>query len=304
MAIEAAVAEILPTLEAYAQRFGVPQREAELDAVIGAVISIREDLAAWVDQADGVIERVRAVFDPEALAHRELGTLAHRLFDEAQQRLAERIHDWRRQQQETVLGILNAYVQTFPEAFERTQLPSLVATLMPMMADWRLTKPEVRSLLGQVIQKFDIAKALRQVVDPEWIAIARRLAHYRRHAALETTVIQVVQAYQQGFNPAVLTQTLVEQVLAKVLDEKWNLDLTVDTAWAESDTKLMIKQVMFKVQLLEASPRVEKSAEAIAAQVNAEIERFKREEAGNPAVDATQPTRLGDLEMGIDIHEA
>ncbi|MEO0539100.1 MAG: hypothetical protein AAF215_35255 [Cyanobacteria bacterium P01_A01_bin.123] len=294
MPTDTRVAQILPILEAYAQQFGVPQGDAELEAVIGAVLSVGEGLEPWFDDAEVVIKQVKAAFDP--------GAVAGRLVDEAQRAIATRVYQWRRQQQKTIFGVLNAYVQTFPEAFNRTQLPPLVATLMPMMADWRLTRPEARSLLRRVIEDFSVATALRRVVKPEWIAIAEQLADYRRHFRLEGAVMSVVEAYRQKFSLETLTETLVETALTKVLAGKWDTDIAIDLA--KEDTQLVIKQVMFKVQFLKASPKVDKSAAAIAAQINAEIERFKREEADHPGVDATQPTRLGDLEVGIDIHEA
>ena len=79
----------------------------------------------------------------------------------------------------------------------------------------------------------------------------------------------------------------------------------MDVEMTEVDTQWMVNKVMLKVHLLKPSPKVNKSAAAIAAQINTEIERFKREDAKqNPAIDATRPTRLGELEMGIEIHEA
>ena len=289
------VIEILEILAAYGQQFGIAELEAEVEAIIGAVLSTTQALEPWRDQAEAIIAQIKPIFEPQ--------TLADKVVDEAKFQMAKAAHHWRRHQRQVIFGVLNAYVQTFPEAFERAHLPELLTTLMPMMADWRVTRPEVRLLLQQIPEKFSVRTALRQAVEPEWIAIAQQLAHYRRHVSLENTVMSVVAAYRQKFDPEALTETLIEAALAQVLSRNGDADIALDLA--EQDSRLVIKQIMFKMQLLKASPQIDKSAAAIAAQVNDEIERFKREEAKSQhPVDATQATHLGELEVGIEIHEA
>ena len=90
-AINAAVDQILPILDAYIERYSLPQTPLELEAIIGAVLSVQADLSVWRRQANTVIEQVKTRLKPKAIRDRAV--------DAAAVPVAEALYRWRQQQQ-------------------------------------------------------------------------------------------------------------------------------------------------------------------------------------------------------------
>ncbi|MEO0459153.1 MAG: hypothetical protein AAF152_21610 [Cyanobacteria bacterium P01_A01_bin.114] len=278
----ATIDRALAILDAFDQLFGTPTSELELRAVIGAILLHTEHIQALPHEMAALIEAVEAAYRSGARV--AAGDLANAAAEVA----AKRIKDWLQTREEALFGGLAAYAQQFDSTLDSAaELVDVTQTMIAILNDGQLSAPEGRWLLQTALEKFDLTKALQKWVPPEWFAIANQVAQYRKNASFESTVFGVVQAYIQRFQ-SLLTPELMQHVLK-------NGTLNVDPQQLlEGDIVRLTEVMLFKMQLLEASPPVTKSAEEIAAQLHTAIREFK---ARRRIRDLSQPTALGDLEV-------
>lgn len=274
---------VLSILDAFSQLFGTPASEIELRAVIGAILMRVEKFQALPQQMVPLIELLATTYRAGPTA--TVGALA----DAAAEMAAKQVKDWLQTRQESLFNGLAAYAQQFDSTLDSaTELVDVTQTLIAIISDGQFSAQEGRWLLQSALDKFDVTLALQRWVPPEWFAIAKQVAQYRQNASFESTVFAVVQAYMQRFQ-ALLTPALMEQILK-------NGTLNIDPSQLlEGDIVKLTDLMMFKMQLLEASPVITKSDEEIAAQVHSAIEQFKATHGWGG--DISQPIASGDLEV-------
>jgi hypothetical protein len=137
------------------------------------------------------------------------------------------------------------------------------------------------------------------------VAIAQKLVLLLQHGNLEALLKETVTAYLTKFasDLTTITESLVGTALSTVLgsEAEFNFDIKINP----EDQSLLIKQVSFKLNLIQPSAPPSKTAEEIAIRMNLNIEKFRYERAkllGSP--DLTQPIIIKDLEVGIPIQPA
>ncbi|MEO1401030.1 MAG: hypothetical protein AAFV72_07190 [Cyanobacteria bacterium J06635_1] len=278
---------VLSILEAFSRLFGAPTSEIELRAVIGAILMRVEKYQVLPQQMIPLVEMLVSAYraGQKVTAGATVGALA----DVAAEGAARQVKDWLKTRQEAVSDGLAAYVQQFESTLDSaTDLIDVTQTLIAILSDGQFSPQEGRWLLQTAVEKFNLAEALQKWVPPGWFAIAHQVAQYREKATFESTVFAVVQAYMQRFQ-SLLTPALMEQILK-------NGTLNVDPSQLlEGDMVRLTDLMVFKMQLLEASPVITKSDEEIAKQVHSAIEQFKATHGWGG--DISQPIASGDLEV-------
>ncbi|NEP17165.1 MAG: hypothetical protein F6J97_09685 [Leptolyngbya sp. SIO4C1] len=254
--------------------------DLELQAAAAAAVTRLAESALTAEQLQAQVETVVAAFKsgvtslPEPISAVVVAAAAE-------------VRSWLQTQQNNLLNGLTAYVQQFSPAV--ADLTDIAGTLIAILNDGRTTIPEGRWLLQTVLQQFDLAQAVQTWVPPEWFAIAQRVFQYRQNAGFEATVFAVAQAYLQKFQ-SLLTPQLIEHILKEgslTIDPQELLDGNLDA---------LANTLFFKIQLLEASPPVTKTDEAIAEQVHEAVQRFH--DRSSAAVDLSVPVSTGDLSVG------
>lgn len=248
--------QVLNVLRAYVVSFGQPGSEAELRAVIGAVVANVE--AVRVEQRD--LEK----FTNEAIAaFKSLGMEAS-LVDASAQLLAEQVAVWLQAQEAMVKNVLSAYLQQFaPDNAEwRSEtVIALVQTIIATLNDGSLSRSVGRALVRRVVETFDLGEALSRWVAPESVALAQQVASYLDKGYQQTELQSISWAYVQQFQ-AILSPQLIEQIIQQG-------PINVSPAELLSRDLSDFSQMLFyKFQLLEADPVVTKSHEAIAADLH------------------------------------
>lgn len=264
--------EILGGLAAYGKQYELPEAPPQLEAIIGSLINVKLEGANQTlspKQITKIVKLVKADFDPQSVGQTVL--------DEAKQTLATQAHQWRQDLQQQVEGVLNAYVQQYSTDLNTDALKDLVTAVAPMVKSGQATKPEVIGLAQQMMQTFAPDSALSTVVNPTFLGLAQDLATVLSQKDAETAVSETVTAYVEKFSPAVeaIGENLIENALGAIL--KNQIEFGLDTDLNLAQRQLIIQQVSFKLNIMEQSPVPSKPAELMAAQLNAEIERFKAE---------------------------
>ncbi|MEM9903778.1 MAG: hypothetical protein AAF921_01990 [Cyanobacteria bacterium P01_D01_bin.44] len=280
---------VLSILDAFSQLFGPPTSELELRAVIGAILMRVEKYQVLPQQMIPLVERLVAAYRARGTATAAVGALA----DAAAEGAARQVKAWLKKREEAIAEGLAAYAQQFESTLDSaTDLIDVTQTLIAILSDGQFSPQEGRWLLQTAVEKFNLAEALQKWVPPEWFAIAHQVAQYREKATFESTVFAVVQAYMQRFQ-SMLTPALMEQILK-------NGTLNIDPSQLlEGDIVRLTDLMVFKMQLLEASPMITKSDEEIAAQVHSATEQFKATYGWDG--DISQPIASGDLEVSSRI---
>ena len=181
------------------------------------------------------------------------------------------------------------------------QWVEVAKSIIPMIEDRQISRAEAQDLLYRVGAKFKLKEALGAWVDPKFLGIAEKVARYSQHAKLEGTVLETLDAYIQTAKPEI-TEVLIETAVKKVFSHADKLDINVDLE--AEDRQLLLKQLAFKVQLLEPSPSPSKTALEISQQIDQEVIRFKRSRADQlGGINAAEPKVFGDLQVGIQRRE-
>ncbi|MEO1591239.1 MAG: hypothetical protein AAFU71_08110 [Cyanobacteria bacterium J06632_22] len=265
------VVHLVEALPLFQDLFGVPESTLELRARVGALLNIIDGITVAPFEVETTIDQVIAAV--QARAETETG------------RWVKTARQWLRQQSDTLTGVVSAYVQTYARRIESSELVAVATTSVAILSDGKLSPSEGRQLTQQLIQSFELDKALRQAVSPSVLALAKRVAQYRSKADIEADILSIAQSYLQKFG-GLLTPELMKQVI-----QKGTLNLSPETLLSGDWEDLggldnVARTFVFKMQLLEADPLTSKTAEEIADQVHEAVERFNR---SNNAIDLTSP---------------
>ena len=287
------IQQVQGILDAYVQKFGQPESGEALEAIIGASIAAIDTLKLTKAEIEPLIQTVVLQFDPRVAAVRWL--------DVQFKLIAQKVYNWRIEKERTALSVLAAYVQQFAPNLLENQLVEVVKSIIPIIEDRWISKAEAKDLIHRVVSKFNLQKALIAPVEPKFWAIAEKVAYFSKHAKLEGTLLEVLDAYIQEFKPDI-TEFFIEQAIERIFSHSDRLDINVDIA--TEDRQLLIKQVAFKIQLVEPSPSPSKRAIEISRQIDQEVLRFKRWRNQQLGIfNAAMPTVLGELQVGIQLQE-
>lgn len=299
MSNETVIRSLLKNLNAYVSQFGEPKSLEEMTAIAGSIVTLQQKqgkLAVAPEEMEDLIQQVVRQFDPA----RSVTSLV----DSQTATLIQQVHQWRESLESQVLNTLNTYVQQFLPKQVTLNLQETILSIIPMVEDNKVSQAEAKSLVQRVTSKFSWETALLQVIEPEPLAIAQKVAALLQHGNLETVLKEIVVAYLQRVEPSLarVTESLVSKALSKILGNASQVNLNTNISF--EDQHLLIKQVSLKVSLMQASPQPSKTAQEIAAQMQQEIDRFKAERQKNlGAASLIQPTIMGQLEVGIPIKQ-
>jgi hypothetical protein len=269
MANEALVQSVLEGLIAYGQLYGLPDNNIQIQAIIGTLINVHAPQALKPQQIGHILQLVQSRFNAEAIAQAAV--------DQSKQALARQAHQWRESVERQVKGALDAYIHQYAPAVTTKSLQDMVIAIAPMINDGQITKPEVIGLAHTLSHTFAPNSTLSRVLNPTNLALAKNLAAVFRQRDTEAAVTETVTAYVDKFAPALeeIGESLIENALSAVLKNKVEFGIDLDLNLANK--QLLIQQVSFKLNIMQQSPRPSKTAQQMAAELNAEIERFKAE---------------------------
>jgi hypothetical protein len=300
MTHETTARSLLETLNAYVSQFGQPKSLEEMTAITGSIVTLQQKqgkLAVAPEKMEDLIQQVVGQFGPA----RSVTSLV----DSQTATLIQQVHQWRESLERQVLNTLNTYVQQFLPTQVTLNLQETILSIIPMVEDNKVSQAEAKSLVQRITSNFSWEAALVQVIEPEPLAIAQKLAALLQHRNLETVLKETVVAYLQGFESSLetVTESLVSTALSTILGNASQVSLDTDISLEHQH--LLIKQVSLKLTLMQASPQPSKTAKEIAAQMQQEIDRFKAERQKKlGAASLMQPKILGDLEVGVPIKQA
>jgi hypothetical protein len=170
-----------------------------------------------------------------------------------------------------VLASLNAFAQKFKPA-GITNLSDTIESIIPLVEDTLLGKFQVNSLIQQVTSKFDFQTALGQIIGEDALAIAEQLADFLKFGNLEDVLKKTILGNQPSLSKALesVTESFVNNELAKILgSDKFEFNIDFDSQ------QLMVKQVTFKFNILQASPIRSMRPGEFSKQIDIEVELFK-----------------------------
>ena len=275
--LDAATRESLQNaLYAYVQTYGGASI-TEVRAIAGSLLAVKEtagDLIAVGLEIETWVDEIVQDFD--------LSIVADRLQDEGARSLAAQAQHWRETVEAKAQATLDAYIQKYVPELDTQQLHGLVATILPVVEDAKISRDEAHRLIHDVSAQLDWQAALERVVAPQWAVLAEKTMQCVINRDVEASVTEVMNAYVYNFQPTAVEigEGLVEQAVQAVTNSKLALDLDLELD-AETQ-KLLVKQVVFKLNLMAAGHSPSKTAVEIAQQLNDEVVRYRREHELDP----------------------
>ncbi len=255
-------------LSAYGRLYGLPSSPEQVQGILGTLMRLHlpEQPAAVVDQ---VTQQVLDGLTPEALKNV--------IVSRASSTLAKETHRWQAALEQQVTGTLTAYVKRYGVDLTPENLLTMATAVMPLLDDRPVTRAEALGLVSQVAQTFAVDDAIAAVIPPHYMAIAQTLATALSQKPLEDAVGETVTAYVQKFSPGLVTvgEDLISNALSAVLKNQVDFGIDVDLNLA--DRQLLIQQISFKLNILQQSPPPSKTAEAIAAEVDAAVSTYRND---------------------------
>ncbi len=298
---------VLHTLRVYGANFGVPQSTDDVAAIAHTILNLHQqatNTSLATEMQAQLIQQVVQQFDP--------GQSIASVTDPAAIALANQVHQRQQALDGQVLTTLTAYVQNHlpnPSTFDPSDfnLSDTVLAILPLIADGSISRPEVDALIRRVGQRFNLQTALTQVIPSEVAAIAANVATILQHGHLDSLVQQTVIAYLAKTQPGLtrITDSLIQTALSHVLGSGLMTQLGLAEQLSHDQQNLLVQQVSFKLNIMQADPQPSTTAQDIAANMATEIDQFQRDrhqQLGD--TNALQPTLLGDLEVGIPIYHA
>jgi len=255
---------LLNQLHAYVNRFETPNSREDLQAIASSILTFQQkqgNLSLNPDQVEVLIQQVVNQFDVK--------DVANSVVDSATDELANEVEQWRRSLENQVLNTLNAYTYKF-QPDQILNFSETVSSILPLVESAQLHKSQIESLIQQVQSKFDLRTALNQVLDSDSIAIAQKLTQLLQGGNLEQILRDSLLKNQELINQTInnTANSLITQIVGS---DAVRINIDVDAQ------NLMIKQVTLTLNIMQqSSPAPSKSDEAIAAQINNEIERFRK----------------------------
>lgn len=259
-------------LYAYMQTYGGDSLH-EARAIAGALLAVKEKAGELVPEGLEIeiwVEQLVQGFNPQVLVER--------LWDEGEQAIAAQARYWRDAVTAKVQTTLDAYIQKYVPDLDTIQIRDIVATVLPIVEDVKISRDEAKRLIQVVSEQFDWRTAVERLIEPQWLALAEKTMDAWRHRDVEASAQEVMSAYVKEFQPTAVEigEGLVEQAVQSVTNNKANLDL--DIKLDPETQKLLVKQVIFKFNLMEALPPPSKTALEIARQVRQAVARYRREQ--------------------------
>jgi hypothetical protein len=271
--LDAATQESLrKALYAYMHDYGGESLQ-EARAIAGSILAVKEkagDLVAQGLEIEAWVDALVEDFDPTQMAEQ--------MWTEGERAIAAQAHKWRDTVEVKARATLDAYIQKYVPSLDTQKLQGLAATILPIVEDTKISRDEAQRLIYQLTDQFDWQTAASRVIDPRWVMLADKAMQVIKHRDVEDSVMDVMNAYVYKFAPSAVEigEQLVEEAMQAVTNSRVTLDLDIDL---DAETrKLMVKQVMLKFNLMEASPPAYKSAFEIAQQVHDEVARYRREQ--------------------------
>lgn len=308
MADDTLVSELIAATQAYSQQFGLPDSLEQLQGVVGALLRAKaagqlqpaaaaaavaerfaQPFGMPVGAVDALIQQVVTGFEADnALAA---------AVEQAHQALAAQAHQYRQQLETEVKQTLWAYVQQYaPAGLAPENLRSTVESIIPLVQTDGITRAEALDLLSRAAT---IVPGLLSVeIQPKYLKLAQRLALCLAQKPLETAVSETVVAYLEKYQPALeaISEGLIENAIRAIANLPIEFDWTTELSL--KDKRLLIQQVCFKLNLLQASPPPSKTAREVAAELHGEIERFRQERLGAADLALTEGVSSSD---GLEI---
>ena len=269
--------ELSASLMAYVKHFKLPiqlpvqssNAPEQLEAIASSILTFQqkqENLAIAPAQFDDLVQQAVAQFGLENV---ETG-----IIDPSTQALVQDVHQWQQTLDNQVLDTLTAYVQQFqPEQLQ--DLSKTILSIVPLVDNVQLRKLDADFLIQRVTSKFDVKTAMEKLVGAEPIAIAQKLSKSLQFGDLEAllneTILGNSQSLVDQLNQPIenITEDFVNSKLAELLgNDALQIDIDVDAQ------QMMIKQVTFKLNVMQSSPTPTKSAAEIAAQIDVAADEY------------------------------
>jgi hypothetical protein len=263
---------LLNNLKAYVKSFESVSSE-DIPAIASSILTFqqKQGIAIAPERAEELIQQVVNQF--------ELGAVADFVADSNTETLVQEVNQWKQALESQVLNTLSAYAQSSnPDQLDQL-LPETILSILPILENTQLYKSEVDSLIRQVQSKFDLNTALAQVLDPNSLAIAQKLTESLQLGNIEELLKGKLLNNESFLSQplANMTESFVNDELKKLLgSDMFEVDLDVDAQ------AMMVKQVTFKLNIMQSSPAPSKSNEEIAAEVDSEVDRFKASRSSTP----------------------
>ncbi|HEY9738449.1 MAG TPA: hypothetical protein V6D06_19285 [Trichocoleus sp.] len=300
MAAEGLIQALLGIARVYVERYGMPDSLEQLQSIVGSLISVgqrAEDIAPALANAlalpnpavEALIQQVATWLADGASPGAAIDGALDETIDSTKQALVEQAYQWRQRLISEVKETLHAYVQRFAPQLDFASLPDTIEAIIPLVQDGRITRAEVSDLVRQIAMSFGPQVALSQGIEPQHLEAAQALALSMAQKPMEQAVMETVVAYMQKFEPAM--EAVSEELIEKAIGALSNLPIEFDWAMELSlkDKRLLIKQVAFKLNIMQASPPPSQTAQELADQVHSEIQQFRQErEASIGTVDVTK----------------
>ncbi|MDA0266114.1 MAG: hypothetical protein O2890_01780 [Cyanobacteria bacterium] len=257
---------------AYGDAYGLTDSLEEWRAIAGSILSVKAQAEALVIRGaewETWVEVVITAFQAQDWSDYVVSA--------GEQAIAAQVKDWRVALRHKVTNTLTAYVQqTGLQDLPIDVLRQAVVNILPIVEDGQVTRDEVAAVIDHLQAQFDWSLALKQVVDPIWVELAEKTIRCLQNDNLKVALRDTVNAYIAAYKPTLVEMgtSLVERAMAIVLANKGEFDL--DVALDPETQSLIIKQVSFKLKILEASPPPSKTATEIVDDLQDEIDRYRQ----------------------------
>ena len=274
--------ELSASLMAYVKHFKLPippqipspNSLEQLETIASSILTFQ--------QKQGMIAIAPAQFQhliQQAVEQFSVENIETAIVDSTTQALVQDVHQWQQTLENQVLDTLTAYVQQSQldplKNLSLQDLSKTILSIVPLVDNGQLRKLEVDSLIQSVSSKFNLKTAMEQLVGTESIAIAQQLSKSLQLGDLETllkeTILGDSQSLVDQLNQPLenITEDFVNSKLAELLgNNALQMDIDLDAQ------QMMVKQVTFKLNVIQSSPTPTKSAEEIAAQIDNETKDF------------------------------
>ncbi len=226
------------------------------------------------------------------------------------QHLATQAKHWRDQLAIKTRAAVDAYLQKYTPV-DTQDLELLVATVLPLVTDATMTRAEALHVIHIVSSQINLSVASDRVIDPKWLLLADQVHQVWQQRELESSVGDVMAAYIHKFQPAAveITESLIEQAVEAVTNSRLKLGLEAELT--PETRQLLIKQVMLKVKLRDASAPPTKTFLEMAQDIHDEVMRYRRDRGLNdtsywPNVTTRETNDSssalgGEMSVGIDL---
>lgn len=277
------ISALKQALQLYLQEYGQPESVQQLEGIIGSLITVQQQLEGqWLQakETTAVVRRVAQEFTAggaEAVLD-DLQTAAKRSLVQAAR------HRWQTLENKA-RSVLNAYGQAAASSFtgaagvEVDQVRAMATAVVPIVADGDINRAEALGLVDRLIQTFELPQFLAAETDPTILKLAKRLALALGQRPLESLVESALATYREKYAPDLesfgfgLIGRIVDAAIEGRVGLDWDVELDLEAK------QVLIQQVAFRANILEASPPPSKTAAEIAAQINQEVEQFRDAQA-------------------------